>query len=402
MNRWNQQVPEGVQDFLPEECYQKRKIEDTLRRFFYLNGYDEIDTPIFEYLDVFSGSKASIEQEQMYKFFEPGSRIMVLRPDITMPIARIAATKLKERPLPLRLSYSSSVYRYEELQSAKQREVAQAGIELLGAKGPEADAEVIAAGIQAFLEMGLTEFQMDIGQVEFFKGLVEEAGLIEEESEEIRSLIDHKNMLSLEMFLKERPIPSDVKNNLMRLPMLFGNATMLKEAMKLSKNPRCQSAIENIGKVYDILKQYGLSQYITFDLGMVQSLHYYTGIIFRGMTRELGFPICGGGRYDNLLAEYGMDIPATGFAIGLKRVLMALERQHGLEPIPKTDVLFVYDAILDSQGYVQMQSMRQQGLRVEAYLPKENSIEDIKDFARRRGIPRIIVIEKSGSEEIEV
>ena len=177
MKRWKQQVPEGVQDFLPEECYNKRKIEEKLRRIFCLSGYDEIDTPIFEYFDVFSGTKASIEQEEMYKFFEPGSRILVLRPDITMPIARIAANKLKNRPLPMRLSYISSVYRYEELQSGKQREVAQAGIELLGARGPEADAEVIATAIEAFLELGLTEFKSISGRSNFSRGLWKRQGL---------------------------------------------------------------------------------------------------------------------------------------------------------------------------------------------------------------------------------
>ena len=162
--RWKVQVPEGVQDFLPEECYNKRKVEEKLRKSFYLRGYNEIDTPIFEYLDMFTGSAAAIEQEKMYKFFEPGSRIMVLRPDITMPIARVVATKLKSSPLPIRLSYISSVYRYEDLQSAKQRDIAQAGIELLGARGPEADAEVIATAVESLRDLGLSEFQIDIGQ----------------------------------------------------------------------------------------------------------------------------------------------------------------------------------------------------------------------------------------------
>lgn len=398
---WRLQIPEGVQDFLTEECYLKRSIEDKLRRFFYLNGYDEIDTPIFEYMDVFSGSKTSIEQEQMYKFFEPGSRIMVLRPDITMPIARIVSTKLKDRPLPLRLSYLSSVYRYEALQSAKQREVAQAGIELVGAKGPEADAEVIAVCIQALLDAGLSEFQLDLGQVDFFKGLVEEAGLSEEDSEELRQLIDQKNMLALELFLKARSLPEEVKNTLMGLPMLFGNGTLLKRAMKLSKNPRCQRALQNIDQVYRILKQYGLSGYITFDLGMVQSLNYYTGIIFRGITKELGYPICGGGRYDNLLSEYGADLPATGFAIGLKRVLMALERRQGLESIPGTDILCAYNPMEAPGVYEAMQSLRQQGLRVEAYWHGEGFDADaVSAYAEKRSIRKILRFHNGTAEEI--
>lgn len=158
-----------MQDSLPEECYNHRKIEEKLRRVFFLSGYDEIDTPLFEYLDLFEGATASLKQEQMYKFFEPGSRIMVLRPDITMPIARIAATKMKNHPMPLRLSYIGSVYRYEGRGHTRHREIAQAGIELLGSRKPEADAEVIAVAIESLLELGLSNFQIDIGQVEFLK-----------------------------------------------------------------------------------------------------------------------------------------------------------------------------------------------------------------------------------------
>lgn len=401
MRRWKQQIPEGVQDFLPDECYNKRRIEDKLRKIFYKCGYDEIDTPMFEYLDVFSGSKASIEQEQMYKFFEPGNRIMVLRPDITMPIARIAATKLKSQTLPIRLSYISSVYRYEELQSAKQREVAQAGIELLGAKGSEADAEVIAAAIESFIALGLSEFQIDIGQVEFFKGLVEEAGLTDIEAEDLRHLIDQKNMLALEILLKQLSISPEIKNNLLSLPMLFGNGNMLKETMKLSRNERSLRALENIDQVYGILKNYGLSKYITFDLGMVQSLNYYTGIIFRGITKDLGYPICGGGRYDNLMAEFGLDIPATGFAMGIKRVLIALERQHGLVQLPGIDILFVHDGIQDSRGYQMIQQLRSEGHRVEVYMAVDSDM-DVKVYAKQKGIKRVIIVSNESIEDIRV
>ena len=399
MNRWKQQVPEGVQDFLPDECYNKRRIEEKLRRLFCQSGYDEIDTPIFEYLDMFSGSATAMEQEQMYKFFEPGSRILVLRPDMTMPIARIAATKLKSGPFPMRLSYLSSVYRYADQQSARQREIAQAGIELLGANGPEADAEVIALATESLLALGLSEFQIDIGQVEFFKGLVEEAGLTDTEAEDLRHLIDQKNMLALELFLKQLSIPADIKNNLLQLPMFFGNGDLLNTTMKLSKNRRCIQALENIAQVYGILKNFGLSRYVAVDLGMVQSLDYYTGIIFRGITGDLAYPICGGGRYDNLVAEFGVDMPATGFAVGIKRLLIALERRHGLEPIPGVDILFVHDAIQDKNGYQLIRQLRSEGNRVEVFLPPGNHLSP-EFYAKKKGIHRIIRMQKDKAEEI--
>ena len=399
INRWKQQVPQGVQDFLPDECYNRRRIEEKLRRLFCRSGYNEIDTPVFEYLDLFDGRATAMEQEQMYRFLEPGSRILVLRPDMTTPIARIAATKLKSGPFPMRLSYISSVYRYAERQSAEQREIAQAGIELLGAKGPEADAEVIALAIESLLDLGLPDFQIDIGQVEFFKGLVEEAGLTDTDAEELRHLIDQKNMLALELFLKQLAIPDDTKNNLLQLPMFFGDGDLLNTAMKLSKNERCIRALENIAQVYGILKNFGLSRYLAVDLGMVQSLDYYTGIIFRGITGDMAFPICGGGRYDNLVSEFGASMPATGYAMEIKRLLVTLERRNGLEPIPEVELLFVHDAVHDKESYRLLRELRSEGHRVEVFLPSGNPLSP-ETYARRKGIRKIIRVEKGKTEEI--
>jgi len=401
MKNWKIHIPPGVQDYLPDECYNKRKIEEKIRRIFYLNGYDEIETPIFEYFDVFTGGKSSIEQEQMYKFFEIGGRILVLRPDNTMPIARIAATKMKNASLPLRLSYISSIYRYEEMQYGKQREVAQAGMELLGVEGPEGDAEVISTAVQILLELGLKEFQIDIGQVDFFKGLIEEAGLDEEQSEEIRSLIDHKNMLGLEVLLRKFSFSSKVKEILLNLPKIYGNADMLKKARNLSLSPRCRNAIDNLEEVYGIIQDYGLGNYITFDLGMVQSLKYYTGMIFRGMTRELGYPICAGGRYDGLASDFGYDLPATGFALGIKRILMVLERQRALEKIPGIDYLVVVDQNVRSIGYSRMQALRKAGNRVEYFIPSKEC-QDPLAYARKKGIRRVLIVQARGTTEVVI
>lgn len=389
MNKWKRHVPEGVQDYLPDECYNKRIIEDTIRRVFFSNGYDEIETPVFEYFDVFTGEKASIQQEQMLKILEAGGRILVMRPDVTMPIARIAATKFKKSLLPLRLSYISNVYRYEELQIGKQREVAQAGIELMGVEGPEADAEVISTAIQALLQVGLKDFQIDIGQVEFFKGLVEEAGLDPQSTEELRLFIEQKNMLALELFLQELSISDKLKEVLLGLPQMYGNIEVLGKVAQSTQNPRCQRAIENIYEVYSILKAYELDDYITFDLGMVHSLNYYTGIIFRGITKNLGFPICGGGRYDGLLSEFGYDLPATGFAIGIKRLLITLERQESLKPIPKIEVLVVFDGLNRKEGYALTRKLRKEGKRVEVFL-STNSNSDPEAYANAKGISKVI------------
>jgi len=395
-------LPEGVQDYLPDECYNKRRIEDEIRKFFYLSGYNEIETPVIEFLDVFAGVKPSIEQEHMFKLIDPEGRILVLRPDITMPIARVVGTKMANDYLPLRLFYLGNVYRYGDFQAGKQREVAQAGIELLGLNGPEADAEVIAMAVQLFLELGLDEFQIDIGQVEFFRGLIEEAGIAEEQVKEIQSLIDRKDMLALEMALKRLPISDHVKDTIYRLPQLYGDNRVLQEAIKVSRNLKCRAALENIYQVYEILKDYGFERYVTFDLGMVQSFEFYTGIIFRGITRELGYPICGGGRYDKLVSEFGCDLPATGFAVGIKRLLIALERQGKLEEVPNVDVLVVVEDGQRREAHKLMQHLKSKNKRVEMFLPTNRSISPL-DYARKRGIPKVIEFkENQGIIEYEV
>ncbi|NLC44713.1 MAG: ATP phosphoribosyltransferase regulatory subunit [Clostridiales bacterium] len=397
MNKWIQQLPEGVQDTLIEQCYNRRKIESKLRQMFHVSGYDEVDTPLFEYLDLFEGETASIGQEQMYKFFEPGSRIMVLKPDYTMPIARIAATKMKEYPFPKRLSYFGNVYRYGEQGQTGQREIAQAGIELLGSREAEADAEVIALAVESLLKIGLTEFQIDIGQVEFFKGLVEEASLEEADSEKLRLLIHQKNELALEQQMKDLDISPEIKNNLLQLPMMFGNGEVLESAKALTHNERCVRALDNINQVYQILENYGLSEYIAIDLGMVQSLNYYTGIIFQGMTREMGYPICGGGRYDTLISEFGMEVPATGFALEVNRILIALERQSGLERLPGTDILFVCKRQTNQEDYKKIQEIKSEGYRVEVYLPVDND-QTPEEYANLKGIPKIIKCDDGNKE----
>jgi len=401
VSRWKNTLPAGMQDYLFDECYNKIEVENKLRKLFYQSGYNEIQTPLLEYYDVFTGIKASIDQEQMFKLFDADGRILVLRPDITMPIARIAATKLKDLCFPLRISYIGNVYRNLVTQSGKQSEIAQAGLELIGASNAEADAEVIATAIQAFIDLDIKEFQLDLGQVEFFKGIIEQTGIDAELEDEIRSLIERKNMLELELLLKTIQISDDLKNTIYDLPKLYGNGDMLKKAAKLSNSARCDKALENIRSVHDILRDFGFDRFLTFDLGMVQSFNFYTGIIFRGITADLGYPICGGGRYDRLVQEFGIDMPATGFAVGIKRVLIVLERQKSLKNIPGIDILVVFERGNRKQAYSLIQQLRADGFRTEVYIPSEE-IADPVYYAKKKGLSKIINVTENGISEIKL
>lgn len=324
-------LPEGVQDFLPEECKCKRELEETLRQEFLKNGFLEVETPSFEYYDVFSKGIGAYMEEHMIKFIDNQGRILALRPDLTVPIARMAALALPPEEKH-RLFYIQNAFGVSDYSIGQRSEFTQAGVEYLGKAGSGADAEIAALAIKCLLKTGLKDFKLDMGQVGFFKGIVQDAGLEEECVEELRSLIDSKNTVELEYKLSALALPQELKEKLLALPGLFGGGEVLKKARELSDTPACQAAIDNLEEVYEALLAFGYGDYLSLDLGMLHKLNYYSGVIFRGISQEMGFPLLSGGRYDGLNGEFGTERPAVGFALGLKRVLIALERQGDLSP----------------------------------------------------------------------
>ncbi len=391
MNKYKLQIPEGVQDYLVDEQHNKLLIEDKIRKIFDGFGYDEIDTPAFEYYDVFSGEDAIMDDETMFKFFDKQGRILVLRPDMTTPIARMAATKLQSKPLPLRLSYISNVFRYDQPQSARQREFTQAGVELLGSRSPQADAEVISLAITILERVGLKNFQIELGQVEFFKSIINEMHITQQQVEEFRALIEEKNMIALEGFLDDLELPDRTKETVYMLPKLYGRIEVINKAAKLTNNKKALDALKNLESIYCLLKDSGLEQYVSIDLGMVSSLQYYTGTIFKGFTRELGFTLLGGGRYDALMENFGQNMPATGFAVGIKRILVALERQDLLTKKPAVDFLLTYHKGLYATAAGIAERLRDMGCRVEMDL-EGRPAEALLEQGRQRGIETIIEV----------
>lgn len=360
-------VPDGVQDMLPVECYNKRIVEENLRQVFFLSGYDEVETPGFEFQEIFVDDSGENTRKDGIKFIDKDGEVLVLRPELTTPIARMAARKIQR--FPARLFYICNAYGNENAYYSSQREFAQAGIELLGEADASADAEVIAVAIDSLKRAGIENFRMEIGQVEFFKGLMEESGLTSEESEELRLLVDQKNDLAIELFLRNRSAENDalaenVEELIRRLPTLYGGAEVFDQAAALSSATRCQLAIENLKEIYGILKDMGLEEWVSVDFGMLQSIDYYSGLIFKGYCTGLGFSIISGGRYDKLLGRFGKDMGATGFALGIKRLLLGLEQQQKLKDLPGID--WVLSGALEKRKEVfqKMQELRCQGKRV--------------------------------------
>ncbi len=391
MTKWKIYTPEGVQDVLVNECFVKRNIEEKVRNVFRSSGFYEVETPIVEFYDAFLAEDGITAQETMFKFFDQQGRILVLRPEITIPIARLAATKYKDFDHPLRFCYIGNTFNYKELGGGKQKEFTQAGVELLGINSPEADAEVIATAINAVRAAGLENFQIDIGQVDFFKGLMEETGLTAEETEQMRILIDRKDYLAVEELVKTHNIREDLKELVLSLPRLFGSLDVIETVEKYSLNEKSINALENLRRVLKILEDYELSKYVSIDLGMVQSLNYYTGIIFRGFTYGAGFPILSGGRYDKLVEKFGKVSPATGFSLGINMVMMALERQKIEAERPAIDSLICYKEEGRKTAFKVCQTLRDQGLVVEIDVTGKEP-EDVKEYARIKGIGGIIRI----------
>ena len=336
------QIPSGMQDTLPGECARKRQLEGLLRRLFTLEGYQEVETPILEFYDALDDRTWGYRPEDVWKTFDPTGRILAVRPDSTIPAVRMAAGRLAGEALPLRLCYLQSATKTLTSTSSLLCEETQCGVELMGEASPEADAEVIALAVQSVKAAGLRDFQLELGQAQFAAGFLQEAGLTEEQSTALRGMIEGKNAFDMQLYLDKLDISADAAARLMRLPRLYGDVSVLDEAEALTSHPLCVSAIRNLRQIIAILHEYGCDDCVSIDLGMAHQANYYSGTIFRGLVAELGQPLLSGGRYDNLPGRFGRALPATGFALSMKLLMIALERQGAAFAAPIPDVALAF------------------------------------------------------------
>ncbi len=350
------QIPSGMQDTLPGECARKRRLEQELRTLFTLHGYQEIETPLLEYYDALDDQTYGYRPEHVWKTFDAKARILAVRPDSTIPAARLAAGKLGGEPLPLRLCYLQSATKFFSDTLSMLCEDPQCGVELMGESSALADAEIVALAVDALKKAGLRDFQIELGQAAFFAGFMQEAGLTDDQIAAVRELTEQKNSLGIQLYLDKLSISQDVSRRLMRLPMLYGGLEVLSEAEVLTAHPLCRAAIASLREIIGILEAYGCADCITIDLGMVHQANYYSGMIFRGMTADLGQPLLSGGRYDGLPARFGRELPATGFALSLKLLMIALERQGAAftAPIPDVAACFAPECLPDALAWADL------------------------------------------------
>lgn len=377
MSDWRLHTPNGVNDVLPEECSVKKDIENTIWTVFASFGYKEVETPSFEYYDCYSGETGQITQEKLYKFFDEQGRILALRPDFTTSIARMAATKTADKMMPQRYTYTGSVFRAEHTEGVRNREITQSGIELIGSYSTKADAEVIAAAMEAMNALGIEEYSMEIGQVGFFNGLCDQLGLDSDTIEKLRARIDSKDSQGIKNIIRDFDIDEDIKALMIDLPFLFGTGEILDRADVKGLNPTSKKALDNLREIYELLTLYGFEQYISLDLGMLQSIDYYTGSIFKCYTRGIGFPIAAGGRYDNLMSGFGANAGAVGCAIGINRIMQVYE---GVSNEVASTLIYAED---NAQGvaYELAYNLRVNGCLTEMYI-ENGSFEDAESYAK--------------------
>ncbi len=321
-------IPAGTRDLLPGEARRRRALENQMVTVFERWGYQEVATPTLEYFDTLAIDLGEEVGEELYRLLDRDGRLLVLRPDMTTPIARLVATRLRNQPLPLRLFYLANVFRYESPQAGRLREFGQAGVELIGSSGPEADAELIALAVEALRTAGLQEFQISLGEVQVINGLMEETNLPESVIRSLKRALTQKDLVGLEDRLLEHQVPLQKREMVLGISNFHGGLEIIQESRKLTSNQRTIQALDYLEQVWSSLIKLGVDSFVRLDLGVLRGFEYYTGIVFEGYSSDLGFPLCGGGRYDNLLSKFGYPCPATGFAVGIERLLLALDNQN--------------------------------------------------------------------------
>lgn len=361
-------TPEGVRDIYGKEYEKKLCVEEKIHSVIKAYGYEDIQTPTFEFFDVFSKEIGTTPSKELYKFFDKEGNTLVLRPDFTPSIARCAAKYFMEEQVPIRFSYMGNTFTNTSNLQGKLKEVTQMGAELINDTSVEADAEIISLVIEAMKNTGLERFQISIGEVEYFKGLCEEAGFDEETEMNLRACISGKNYFAAQELLNERNVAEPYRSILLQVADMFGNMTSLAAAKALVKNQRSLNAIERLEKLYEVLKLYGVAEYVSFDLGMLSKYNYYTGVIFKAYTYGVGDAVVKGGRYNNLLKQFGKEAPAIGFVVVIDDMMEALSRQRVTHKLPskKQQITYETDNTKDfSEKLKQAQKLRREGIAVE-------------------------------------
>jgi len=388
-------TPEGTKDLLFEECIIRHNIEHELHRIFKQSGYCELITPGLEFYDVFNLKSLSLPQENMYKLTDSKGRLLVMRPDSTIPIARAVATRLKEASLPLRIYYNQTVYRPEPLLRGRSDEIVQTGIELIGSSLKIADFEVISTAVASLKAFG-SNFSIEIGNIGIFNTLAASLGASEETAETIRHFVENKDYPALHELLDSLGNSPTIAA-LKYLPSLFGGEEIFDKALGIMPDGEITGILNDLRDIYNAIIQIcGDGANITVDLGLVNKTDYYTGLIIKGYLEGCGEEVLSGGRYDRLISEFGYDVPAVGFAVNVDAVAKVIAKNSCNIAVPVADTIIFAQPGFEALAVIAAQEFRDKGEIVELSL--FDDIQLVRDYTKEKRISKLVIID--GESEV--
>lgn len=368
MNKFG--IPNGTSDILFADCTKKQELKQDIQNVFESYGYQMIETPTIEYFQTYQQGFVDVQEELMYKFFDEKGRIVMLRCDMTIPIARVAATKCKNEKLPLRFAYCANVYKVKQSFAGKKNEVSDCGVELLGGDKLASDLEILTCALEAMATFKSDSYTLELCDVNFFQKACHLLGLNDECQGQLASLIDRKALTELEGYLNKLDIDDKSRNFFMKLPWLGGNVEILEIAKAYCFDDSLIEVLNYLKGLYDDLAALGYRQYLTFDLGKLPHLNYYSGLIFEGFIDKVGNSVLSGGRYDNLLAKFNCDMSAIGFSVKLDDVV----KQY-----PMVDK--AYKVVIAYPYHLRLEALKQaKAIRNEVIceLVLDNNLDEIK------------------------
>lgn len=388
-------TPEGVRDIYNAEYEKKVILENDLCQILKNYGYHSIQTPTFEFFDIFGKEIGTTPSNELYKFFDREGNTLVLRPDMTPSIARAVAKYFMDEDMPIRLSYIGNTFINNSSYQGRLKECTQVGAELIGDATVQADAEILAMVVESLKVAGLKDFQIGVGHAKYLQGLLEAAKVTEDDAESLKNLISNKNFFGVEEFVDKLALPEDLKELFSLLGNLDASIEELKNARKLADTyPVIAEALDNLIALSELLNLYDINRYISMELGIVSTYQYYTGIIFAGYTFGSGEAIVKGGRYDKLLTYFGKEAASIGFAIVVDQLMAALSRQKIDIPLSNNGMMFVYTLENQAAAIQMAKALRMDGTPVELLLfDSSKTKEDYQAYAERNRITSVTFLE---------
>lgn len=388
-------LPAGTRDWLPPELRRKRAVENVLRGVFERWAYAEAQTPSFERFDVLENGLGDTLAQATYLFGDRNGTQLALRPEMTTPIARLVSSRMREAPLPIRLSYVQPVYRYAEPQEGRMREFTQAGLELIGAESADADAECLFTAIEALDALGLDDALFDINHAAVVDAVLVSLGLSAAQASAAKSLIARRDLVALREYVASLGHAGQ-SDTIVRLVMTRGRGEVLDAVRPFCSGSAGLAGLERLERLLARASDLGYADRIHVDLALLRDFGYYTGFIFEGFVGEVGFSLCGGGRYDDLLPRFGFEAGAVGWSAGIERLLLALERRHSAHfgAAPAIDVLVSGSDVIAARE-------RAAGKIVRIDFDRRSEAELLEE-ARRQRIPRLVIVREGTTRELEV